>query len=162
MQTINNIINRSPEVWVSGGLPQGWGLRLPPVPLCLVGPGEPVLLVRLKLCGRKTFSSVQFSPSVVSDFATPCTTACQASLSITNSRSLPKLMSIESVMRETQVQSLDREDPLEKEMATHSSILAWRIPWTEEPGSLQSIRLQSLTLLSGSHLAYINLMLTNI
>ena len=42
------------------------------------------------------------------------------------------------VMRETQVQSLGREDPLEKEMATHSSTLAWRIPWTEEPGRLQS------------------------
>ena len=40
-------------------------------------------------------------------------------------------------MRETQVQSLGQEDPLEKEMATHSSILAWRIPWTEEPGGLQ-------------------------
>ena len=39
-------------------------------------------------------------------------------------------------MRETQVQSLDREDPLEKEMATHSSTLAWRIPWTEEPSGL--------------------------
>ena len=39
-------------------------------------------------------------------------------------------------MWETQVRSLDREDPLEKEMATHSSILAWRIPWTEEPGGL--------------------------
>ena len=36
-------------------------------------------------------------------------------------------------MRKTWVQSLDQEDPLEKEMATHSSILAWRIPWTEEP-----------------------------
>ena len=42
------------------------------------------------------------------------------------------------VMRETQVRSLGREDPLEKEMATHSSILAWRIPWTEEPGGLYS------------------------
>ena len=42
-------------------------------------------------------------------------------------------------MRETQVQSLDREDPLEKEMATHSSTLAWKIPWTEEPGRLQSM-----------------------
>ena len=42
-------------------------------------------------------------------------------------------------MRETQVQSLGQEDPLEKGMATHSSILAWRIPWTEEPGGLQSI-----------------------
>ena len=40
-------------------------------------------------------------------------------------------------MQETQVQSLGQEDPLEKEMATHSSILAGRIPWTEEPGGLQ-------------------------
>ena len=43
------------------------------------------------------------------------------------------------VMRETQVQSLGQEDPLEKEMATHSNILAWKIPWTEEPGQLQSM-----------------------
>ena len=42
-------------------------------------------------------------------------------------------------MQETQVQSLEWEDPLEKEMATHSSTLAWRIPWTEEPGGLQSM-----------------------
>ena len=42
-------------------------------------------------------------------------------------------------MRETWVRSLGRKDPLEKEMATHSSILAWRIPWTEEPGGLQSM-----------------------
>ena len=41
-------------------------------------------------------------------------------------------------MRETWVQSLSQEDPLEKKMATHSSILAWRIPWTEKPGGLQS------------------------
>ena len=41
-------------------------------------------------------------------------------------------------MQETRVPSLGREDPLEKEMATHSSTLAWRIPWTEEPGRLQS------------------------
>ena len=40
---------------------------------------------------------------------------------------------------ETQVRSLGREDPLEKEMATHSSIFAWRISWTEEPGGLQSM-----------------------
>ena len=43
---------------------------------------------------------------------------------------------------ETQVQSLDREDPLEKAMAPHSSILAWKILWTEEPGGLQSMVLQ--------------------
>ena len=42
-------------------------------------------------------------------------------------------------MQETWVRSLGQEDPLEKEMATHSSILAWRIPWTEEPGGLQSM-----------------------
>ena len=42
-------------------------------------------------------------------------------------------------MRETRVQSLGGEDPLEKEMATHSSTLAWRIPWREEPGRLQSM-----------------------
>ena len=45
-------------------------------------------------------------------------------------------------MQETRVQSLRQEDPLEKGMATHSSILAWRIPWTEEPGGLQSTGLQ--------------------
>ena len=45
-------------------------------------------------------------------------------------------------MWETWVQSLGREDPLEKEMATHSGTLAWRIPWTEKPGRLQSNRLQ--------------------
>ena len=46
------------------------------------------------------------------------------------------------VMLETQVQSLGRDDPLEEEMATHSSILAWEIPWTEEPGGLQSMGMQ--------------------
>ena len=45
-------------------------------------------------------------------------------------------------MLETWVQSLGWEDPLEKEMATHSYILAWRIPWMEEPGGLQSTGLQ--------------------
>ena len=47
--------------------------------------------------------------------------------------------------QEAQVQSLGLEDPLEKEMVTHSSILAWEIPWIEEPGMLQSIGLQSQT-----------------
>ena len=48
-------------------------------------------------------------------------------------------------MKETQVQTLAGEDPLEKKMATHSSILAWKIPWTEEPGRLQSMGSQSQT-----------------
>ena len=46
-----------------------------------------------------------------------------------------------STMRETWVQSLVQEDPLEKEMASHSSTIAWKIPWTEEPGKLQSMGL---------------------
>ena len=45
-------------------------------------------------------------------------------------------------MQETRIQSLGRDDPLEKETATHSSTLAWRIPWTEEPGGLQSMGLR--------------------
>ena len=51
-------------------------------------------------------------------------------------------------MQETQVRPLGREDPLEKEMATHSSSLAWRIPWSEEPDRLQSVGSQSWTRLS--------------
>ena len=54
-------------------------------------------------------------------------------------------------MHETQVRSLGQEDPLDKEMATHSSILAWEIPWTEEPGRLQSMGVtKSQTRLSNS------------
>ena len=53
------------------------------------------------------------------------------SLEVQSVKSLP-------AMQETRVLSLGQEDPLEKEMATHSSILAWRSPWTEEPGRLQS------------------------
>ena len=49
-----------------------------------------------------------------------------------------------NVMQETKVGSLSQEDPLEKEMVAHSSILAWEIPWTEEPGGLQSMGSQQL------------------
>ena len=61
--------------------------------------------------------------------------ATRASLVAQTVKCLPEV-------RETQVRSLGWEDPLEKEMATHSSILAWKIPWTEEPGGLQSLGLQ--------------------
>ena len=50
-------------------------------------------------------------------------------------------------MQETQIQPLGWEDTLEKGMATHSSILAWRIPWTEEPGGIQSMGLQELDMI---------------
>ena len=52
------------------------------------------------------------------------------------------MVKLPPAMQETQVQCLGQEDPLEKEMGTHSSILAWRIPWAEEPGGLQSIESQ--------------------
>ena len=63
-------------------------------------------------------------------------------------------------MQETWVQSWDWDDPLEKETATHSSILAWEIPWTEEPGGLHTVHevAKSQTQLSGWHLGYIQSM----
>ena len=54
-------------------------------------------------------------------------------------------------VQETEVRPLGQEDPLEKGMATHSTILAWRIPWTEEPDGLQSMESQSQTRLSNKH-----------
>ena len=74
--------------------------------------------------------------SCVQVFATPRTVACQALLV----HGIPFLMFgfPGCPMQETQVRSLGGEDPLEKEVATHSSILAWGIPWTEKPGGLQS------------------------
>ena len=60
-------------------------------------------------------------------------------------------------MQETQVPSLGQEDPLEKEMATHSTILAWEISWTEEPGRLQSMghKKSDTTNHSPTHMAYL-------
>ena len=49
---------------------------------------------------------------------------------------MAQMVKCQSIMRETRVQSLGQEDPLEKEMATHSSTLTWKIPWTEERGRL--------------------------
>ena len=59
-------------------------------------------------------------------------------------------------MQETQVRSLGWEDPLEKEMVTHSSILARRIPWTEEPGRLQSMGLQRVGHNSGTNTSFLS------
>ena len=59
-------------------------------------------------------------------------------------------------MQETQVQSLGQEDPVEKEMATHSSVLAWRIPWTEESGGLlQSMGLQRIRAVAAENRRFI-------
>ena len=62
-----------------------------------------------------------------------------ASYSFLMSSLVARLAKSLPAMQETRIQSLGREDSLEKKMATHSSILAWRIPWTEEPGGLQSM-----------------------
>ena len=59
---------------------------------------------------------------------------------------MPQMVESLPAIQETQVQSLSQEDPLEKEMATHSSILAWRIPWTEEPGGLWCMEWQRVGL----------------
>ena len=68
---------------------------------------------------------------------------CESSLSSHSlSEVLAQMVKHLPTMLETRVWSLDPEDPLEKEMATHSSTLAWRIPWVEEPGGLQSMGLQ--------------------
>ena len=70
-----------------------------------------------------------------------CTISCQAR----NSSQVAQWKRIHLPMQEIQemrVRSLGQEDPLGKEIATHSSVLAWRIPWTEEPGGLQSMVLQ--------------------
>ena len=56
-----------------------------------------------------------------------------------NNGSVIKNLPVKQKMQEIQVRSLDWEDPLEEEIATHASILAWKIPWTEEPGRLQSV-----------------------
>ena len=73
--------------------------------------------------------------------ASPTQTVAGVRLNRSNfSWGFPSVQTVKNVpaMHESWVQSLDREDPLEKTMETHSSILAWRIPWTEEPGRLQS------------------------
>ena len=63
-------------------------------------------------------------------------------LSINRASLVAQLVKNPPIMQETQVRSLGQEDLLAKEMATHSSTLAWKIPWTEEPGRLQSMGLQ--------------------
>ena len=80
------------------------------------------------------------SPDVVKDLS-KITVLVGASLVAHMVKNLP-------AMQETQVQFLGREDPLKKGMATHSSILPWRIPWTKEPGGLHSMQSQSQTQLS--------------
>ena len=74
----------------------------------------------------------------------PCSTAKRKKKAIKNVQASPVTQMVKHppAMHETWVQPLGREDPLEKGMVTHSSLLAWRMPWTEEPGGLQFTGLQ--------------------
>ena len=89
--------------------------------------GEASSSSSLMICGRNDSTSFLFVFKIL--FIYGC---ARASLIAQLVKSLP-------AMQETWVQFLGGEDPPEEEMATHSSILAWRIPWTEEPGRLQSM-----------------------
>ena len=99
-------------------------LGLGPRPLVLRAHWVPVLAPRSS-CHHAEARGLALSPSI------------WASLVAQSVKNLP-------AVQETQVRSLGREDPLEKEIATHSRILAWRIPWTDESGGLQSMGLQEL------------------
>ena len=81
---------------------------------------------------------VAMSRTGLSDFHFHFILASQVALVVKNPPARQKT-------QDMRVGFLDREDPLEQEMATHSSILAWRIPWTEEPGGLQSTELQRVS-----------------
>ena len=87
-------------------------------------------------------SSVQFSRSVMSDSLRPhesqhARPPCPSPTPRVHSKNSP-------AKQGTRVQSLGREDPLEEDMTIHSSILTWKIPWTEEPGGLQTMRSQGV------------------
>ena len=90
----------------------------------------------------KEQASFNFMAAVTigSDFGAQENKVCQCFLS--GASLIAHLVNHLPAMQETRVRSLGQEDPLEKEMATHSSTLAWKIPWTEEPGRLQSMGLQ--------------------
>ena len=101
------------------------------------GRKEPCQTLRLDLIALSPLCSQSISTLVIICIDTHCILERinRASLLAHMVKNLP-------AMQGTQVQSLGREDPLEKGMATHSSILAWRILWTEEPGMLQSMESQ--------------------
>ena len=83
-----------------------------------------------------------FSSSWISQLSKKAVHSLQGKKDPSVSKKTPQSVKNLPTMQETWVQFLGQEDPLEKEMATHSSILAWRIRWTEEPGRLQSMGLQ--------------------
>ena len=119
----------SPDVAFDHCLPLRQVAPFPPNPTPFLGTAG------LQMCHSTPPFQLSFSPEKKATCFLPIKPASLVAQMVTN---LP-------AMQETQVSSLGQEDPLEKGMATHSSILAWRIPWTEEPGGLQSMDSQSQT-----------------
>ena len=106
---------------------------------------EKQLILSLTVSSKKSFAKVKFEASNEQQIFISQTewVICRGSISGAGSLVAQRLKRLPA-MWETWVQSLGLEDPLEKEMATHSSTLAWRIPWTEEPGELQSTGLHGV------------------
>ena len=119
--------------WGGGGRAGSWGRRHGGVSTCLE-PGD-------KHTDCASQSSAEQGAHTGDALGAPvkATTVAQGSLSASLLAQMGECL---PAMWETWVQSLGQEDPLEEEMATHSSILAWKVPWTEEPGGLQSMGLQ--------------------
>ena len=123
--------------------------QLPNVPwphLLVLGFPFPNPSCLLSACSQSPF------PPLRASFRSPSSLNCYFFLAVLGLHCFPPAVSRASLVaqtvknlpavRETWVRSLDQEDPLEKEMATHFRILAWRIPWTEEPSGLQPLRSQ--------------------
>ena len=94
------------------------------------------------LAGSSPWDSKELDMTERLHYTTLLASQCNSPLSLPRWHSGKESTFQSRKCRDTQVWSLDQEDPLEKEMATHSSILAWKIAWSEEPGGLQSMRWQ--------------------
>ena len=101
----------------------------------------PLVLLR-KHCGRGPWRRLVFAGLDVPSKGLGCSVAVDSDYTQLWASLVAHVVKRLPTMWETRARSLGREDPLEKEMATHSSILAWKIPWTEDPGRLQSMGLQ--------------------
>ena len=109
------------------------------------------------------FNSLALPEKIVLIYLT-CSFASLVYILLKNKIQLSKFEDLKRLpaMWETRVRSLDREDPLEKEMAIHSSTLAWKIPWTEEPDRLQSMGSQRVGHAERLHFHFFSLLYTTI